>query len=138
MKLKNNPYTREANLMGSFGAGKTDFVYNFNYGYSERDIRVTGDEYHRIAIAAFDEMMEEIREDVVEATKKFPITENGIDMNSAGLIGATSTRTYMIDESKSQFRKIPHLIKTVSNRINGPVFTVQGLLKKFRQRGKKE
>ncbi len=96
------------------------------------------DEYHRIAIAAFDEMMEEIREDIVEATRKFAITENGIDMKSAGLIGATSTRTYMIDESKSQFRKIPHLIKSVSNRINGPVFTVQGLLKKFRIRGKKE
>lgn len=96
------------------------------------------DEYHRIAIAAFDEMMEEIREDIVEATKKYKITENGIDMKSAGLIGATSTRTYMIDESKSQFRKIPHLIKSVSNRINGPVFTVQGLLKKFRLRGKKE
>jgi len=49
MKLKNNPDTREANMMGSFGFGKTDFVYNLNYGYSERDIRVTGDEYHRIA-----------------------------------------------------------------------------------------
>ena len=96
------------------------------------------DEYHRIAIAAFDEMMEEIREDVVEATKKFPITENGIDMKAAGLLGATSTRTYMIDESKSQFRKIPHLIRSMSNRIEGPVFTVRGLLKKLGLRGKKE
>ena len=49
LKLKNNPDTREANLMGSFHAINTDFVYNFNYGYSERDIRVQGDEYHRIA-----------------------------------------------------------------------------------------
>jgi preprotein translocase subunit SecA len=94
------------------------------------------DEYHRIAIAAFDEMMEEIREDIVEATRNYPITENGIDMKSAGLIGATSTRTYMIDESKSQFRKIPHLIKSMSNRIDGPVFTVRGLLKKLGQRWK--
>ena len=49
LKLKNNPDTREANLMGSFRALNTDFVYNLNYGYSERDIRVRGDEYHRIA-----------------------------------------------------------------------------------------
>lgn len=94
------------------------------------------DEYHRIAIAAFDEMMQEIAEDVMKATKKFRITENGIDMQSAGLIGATSTRTYMIDESKSQFRKVPHLIKSVSNRINAPAFSVQGFLKKLKLRGK--
>ncbi len=49
LKLKNNPDTREANLMGSFQAIHTDFVYNLNYGYSERDIRVKGDEYHRIS-----------------------------------------------------------------------------------------
>lgn len=48
LKLKNNPDTREANLMGSFKYLKTDFVYNFNYGYSERDIRIKGDEFHRI------------------------------------------------------------------------------------------
>ncbi len=49
LKLKNNPDTREANLMGSFRAFDTDIAYNVNYGYSERSIRITGDEYHRIA-----------------------------------------------------------------------------------------
>ncbi len=48
-KIKNNPDTKEANLMGSFHHWKTDFVYNFNYGYSERDIRIKGDEFHRFA-----------------------------------------------------------------------------------------
>jgi outer membrane cobalamin receptor len=48
IKLKNNPDTKEANLMGSFRRWKTDFVYNFNYGYSERDIRIKGDEFHRL------------------------------------------------------------------------------------------
>ncbi len=48
-KIKNNPDTKEANLMGSFRRWKTDFVYNFNYGYSERDIRIKGDEFHRFA-----------------------------------------------------------------------------------------
>ncbi len=49
LKLKSNPDTREANLMGGFDLLNTNLVYNFNYGYSERDIRITGDEYHRIA-----------------------------------------------------------------------------------------
>lgn len=48
-KIKNNPDTREANLMGSFYLNQTDFTYNLNYGFSERDIRITGDEYHRIS-----------------------------------------------------------------------------------------
>ncbi len=94
------------------------------------------DEYHRTSISAFDEMTEEINSDVTDSMKKYEITENGIDMKTAGLIGATSTRTYMIDESKSQFRKIPHLIKTMSNRINGPVFTFRGLIEKFTNRKK--
>ncbi len=49
LKLKNNPDTREANLMGSFNRFHTNFVYNLNYGYSERDIRIDGDEFHRIS-----------------------------------------------------------------------------------------
>jgi len=49
IKIRNNPDTQEGNLMGSFSGFNTNFVYNLNYGYSERDIRVSGDEYHRIA-----------------------------------------------------------------------------------------
>ncbi|MCD4691962.1 MAG: TonB-dependent receptor plug domain-containing protein [Calditrichales bacterium] len=49
LKIKTNPDTREANLMGSFYSFKTNFIYNLNYGFSERNIRVKGDEYHRIS-----------------------------------------------------------------------------------------
>jgi len=48
IKLKTNPDTKEANLMGSFNLFNTAFSYNVNYGYSIRDIRIKGDEYHRI------------------------------------------------------------------------------------------
>jgi outer membrane receptor protein involved in Fe transport len=48
LKLKTNPDTKEANLMGSFNLFSTAFSYNLNYGYSIRDIRIKGDEYHRI------------------------------------------------------------------------------------------
>ncbi len=48
LKLKTNPDTKEANLMGSFNLFNTALSYNLNYGYSLRDIRIKGDEYHRI------------------------------------------------------------------------------------------
>jgi len=49
LKIKHNPDTQEANLMGSLGLYNTNLVYNLNYGYSERAIRIKGDEYHRIS-----------------------------------------------------------------------------------------
>lgn len=94
------------------------------------------DEYHRVSISNFDEMMAEINSDVIDSMKKYTITDDGIDMKSAGLIGATSTRTYMIDESKSQFRKKPQLNQPVSSSRTEPVFTVRGLLKKLKARKK--
>nr|WP_319488945.1 accessory Sec system translocase SecA2 [uncultured Caproiciproducens sp.] len=86
------------------------------------------DEYHRVAIAAFDEMVKDIKNDIVSAMKKYKITEDGIDLKAAGLGGATTTWTYLIDERSSQFSRIPYLAKNISNKISGTVFTVSGLL----------
>ncbi|NQV14248.1 TonB-dependent receptor plug domain-containing protein, partial [bacterium] len=48
LKAKMNPDTKTL----SYSAGKqfkaSNFNYHFDYGYSERDLRVQGDEYHRI------------------------------------------------------------------------------------------
>lgn len=89
------------------------------------------DEYQIFAVSAFNEMMEDIRNDVVDYMQKCTITENGIDMNEAGLSGATTTWTYMINESSNQFSRIPHLIKSASNTIQGTVFTLQGMITKL-------
>ena len=91
------------------------------------------DEYHRTAIAAFDEMMEDIKEDTVSSMKKYKITADGIDMKASGLSGATTTWTYLIDESSSQFSRIPYLAKNISNQIKGTVFTVSGLLRRLKK-----
>ncbi len=48
LKVKNNPDTKEANLGGGFLFGQSGLSYNLNAAYSERDIRVTGDEYTRL------------------------------------------------------------------------------------------
>jgi hypothetical protein len=49
LKLKSNPDTKEANLNGGFLVKGTGISYNVNMGYSERDIRRSGDEYTRWA-----------------------------------------------------------------------------------------
>lgn len=94
------------------------------------------DEYHRTAIAAFDEMMSDISNDVAAGMKRYRITADGIDMEGNGLKGATTTWTYMIDDSNTQFSRIPHLIKTVSNQIKGTVFSIQDVFQKLT--GKKQ
>ncbi len=48
LKLKNNPDTREGNFGGGIVLGDGSLSYNFNAAQSERDIRVTGDEYLRL------------------------------------------------------------------------------------------
>lgn len=93
------------------------------------------DEYHRAAISIFEEMLEEIEKEVIVAIKKYEVTENGIDMKGAGLSGATSTWTYMIDDSSSQFSRLPHLIKSASSKINGAVFTLKQFFKRKNKRG---
>lgn len=47
LKLKSNPDTKEANLNGGVNYRGTGVSYNANYAYSERNIRLDGDEYAR-------------------------------------------------------------------------------------------
>jgi hypothetical protein len=47
LKLKSNPDTKEGNLSGGQNRFGTDISYNLNYAWSERDIRLDGDEYAR-------------------------------------------------------------------------------------------
>lgn len=67
------------------------------------------DEYNKAAVLFFADMEEDIKEDVLSHIKTCKISAAGIDMKGAGLLGATSTCTYMINESKSQFARLPDL-----------------------------
>ncbi len=44
---KHNPDTKEINFGNGIVRWNTGFTYDLNYGYSERDLRKVGDEYHR-------------------------------------------------------------------------------------------
>lgn len=89
------------------------------------------EEYWKFSAAAFAEMQADIKYDVVSFMKSCIITENGIDMKQHGLMGATTTWTYMIDESASQFSRMPYLMQTMTTKIRGTVFTVQEILKRL-------
>ncbi len=47
LKVKNNPSTSEANFGGGIALGKNSLSYNLNVARSQRDLRITGDEYTR-------------------------------------------------------------------------------------------
>ena len=87
------------------------------------------EEYHKFAIQAFVEIMEEIKTDVHHGMQTYEITENGIDMEAAGLGNATSTWTYLIDESSSQFSALPRLINGISNQMKGTLFSLSSIFK---------
>ncbi len=48
IKIKHNPRTTEANLGGGFPIGSSSLSYNLNAARSQRDLRITGDEYTRL------------------------------------------------------------------------------------------
>ncbi|MBA4406787.1 hypothetical protein C0389_05885 [bacterium] len=48
IKFKNNPDTREGNFEGGIRVGDGALSYNLNAARSERDVRVSGDEYLRL------------------------------------------------------------------------------------------
>ncbi|MBN1350501.1 TonB-dependent receptor plug domain-containing protein [candidate division KSB1 bacterium] len=48
LKVKSNPNTTEANFGTGFKVGINTLNINLNYGFSERELRKDGDEFHRI------------------------------------------------------------------------------------------
>lgn len=90
------------------------------------------EEYHKIAVSAFDEMLSDIEADVIGGLMTYEITENGIDMEAAGLGNATTTWTYLIDESKSQFSSLPRIITGISNQMKGTLFSLSKALIRLR------
>ena len=85
------------------------------------------DEYHKEAIDMFELIQGKIDTDVEANLKRVKITSTGIDLEKEGLIGASSTWTYLINDSYDQFSRIPFLVKTFSTRISGMLFTLSSL-----------
>ncbi|MEG1560645.1 MAG: accessory Sec system translocase SecA2 [Clostridia bacterium] len=86
--------------------------------------------YNQTAIDAYSDMESDIINDVVDAMHKYPISEDGIDMEKNDLVNRGATWTYMQDDSSSQFSRLPFLIKTTKNAIKGTVFTLKDIFRK--------
>lgn len=78
--------------------------------------------YQQAAINCFYELEEEVRQDVVGAMKKIAIEGKPANLTREGPAGATTTWAYMIDDSKSQFARLPGLKRSISNVVKGSVF----------------
>lgn len=88
-------------------------------------------EFHRIAIDAFNEMMDIIDSKVITSFKSVNITENGIDVQKEGIQGPSSTWTYIINENPDQFSRIPALLKASSTMVKGSLFTIQSIYRRI-------
>lgn len=88
-------------------------------------------EFHRIAIEAFDEMMDNIGSEIVRTFETFEIGKDGIDTLKAGLKGPSATWTYLINDSPYQFSRLPSLIKAAIARHGRPGFSLYALWEKY-------
>jgi len=61
--------------------------------------RVPVDEFHRRAGAAFESLYETIDHAIVEDFDRIAITDRGIDWRAEGLLGPSSTWTYLVDDN---------------------------------------
>ncbi|MDR1565007.1 MAG: accessory Sec system translocase SecA2 [Oscillospiraceae bacterium] len=79
------------------------------------------DEFNRMLIEAFDEMQEDVNAGVLEAFAAHTITEEGIDMAAAGLVGPSATWTYLVNESSNQFSRFAQLLQSLRESLTTPV-----------------
>lgn len=89
------------------------------------------DEFRKIAIEAFDEMMNRIEHEIVNTFHDVEINEDGIKMDKTKLKVPSSTWTYLIDDSPDQFSNLPFLVKTVTTTITGTLFSLQSIYKRI-------
>lgn len=73
-------------------------------------------EFNKIAIEAFENLIKDIRNEITDTLASVEITEDGIDMEKAGLKAPTSTWTYLIDDSPGQLgmKQIPLAVDPIS------------------------
>ena len=87
------------------------------------------DEFHKMAIDAFDEMMNRIDLEIVKTFNNIEIGKDGIKLDKEELKVPSSTWTYLIDDSPDQFSSLPILVKTMTTAINGTLFSLQSIYK---------
>ncbi|MEA3500113.1 MAG: TonB-dependent receptor [Candidatus Marinimicrobia bacterium] len=88
-KAKLNPDTKTVSFSNGHKLGETVFDYHLNYGYSERNLRIEGDEYHRFYVKgtySSDELFEKLDLKMYSSFTK--------TLNNEEAIGPWKTRDY--------------------------------------------
>ena len=76
-------------------------------------------EYTRIVVDLTGRMSENIKQDIISDMTTLPLTNNGIDMDGAGYSAGTTTWTYAIEESVSQFSALNRFSKHIREKVSG-------------------
>lgn len=83
------------------------------------------DEYSLKAQNAFEEMMNDIKSQLVSKIKEIKIDENGIVFEKNNpFIDIKTTYTYLVDESKSQFNRMNEISSSISHSLNTFTFNI--------------
>jgi preprotein translocase subunit SecA len=91
-------------------------------------------EYTRIVVTQSEQMLQNIKQSIIEKMQTLPITKNGINLSEAGLHGGTTTWTYAIDESATQFNSLHAVAKNIRSKWSGE----NGILTNYYRRKQKK
>lgn len=70
------------------------------------------DEFHKLAIAAFDDLLKNLDAEIARTFQGAQVTEKGLDLEKEGLKLPSATWTYLIRDDADQFSNLRNLIKT--------------------------
>jgi len=76
-------------------------------------------EYVSIVFELLAQMTEDTKADIIDKMETLPITKDGINLQESGLQGGTSTWTYAIAESVTQFGTVNSVVKDIRGMLSG-------------------
>lgn len=75
------------------------------------------DEFNRSAIEFFEEMKQDLKNDLLSKMQEVEVVDGKIDISLFNIKPTTGTWTYMVDDSAGQFNHLPALMNMVSKKI---------------------
>ncbi len=92
------------------------------------------DEFNKLVIAAFDELLKRIADETVKTFIEADITKAGIDMEKEGLKGPSSTWTYLVSDSSEQFGMLKICSDPIMAAFNAPLLMGAAVYNRFKTR----
>ncbi|KAB3531522.1 accessory Sec system translocase SecA2 [Alkaliphilus serpentinus] len=84
-------------------------------------------QFNSQVITVFNETLNRIEKDIIESFRRVKITKHGVDLEGEGLKAPSSTWTYLISDSQSQFSRLPFIIKSAKRTVKGTLFSLRSL-----------